>query len=93
MKNIKKITASVIITTLLLSSNTSLVNAEWIHSTEILHQSIPFLMSKEERNANKDKQLCKIASSFDILNDDGTLNYTYYPQGCQPKIDYENYDD
>lgn len=56
-------------------------------STNSRLKHIPFwLMKGNERNARKDEQLCKIAYSFDILNDDGTLKYTYYPQGCKAPI-------
>jgi len=87
MKNIKRIVAMTVLGAML-TTNISLVNAEWIHTKEILHHSIHFLMTKDQKNANKDRQLCKKWTSFDILNDDGTLDYTYYPKWCQPKIDY-----
>jgi len=92
MKNFRRITVGLILWTLLLT-NISSLNAEWIHNTKTLyelHNGFWLTMTKKQKNANKDRQLCKIATSFDILNDDGTLNYTYYPQGCQPKIDYSS---
>ncbi|MDQ7023156.1 MAG: hypothetical protein Q9M97_06565 [Candidatus Gracilibacteria bacterium] len=58
-------------------------------SEKISHVPI-WLMTENQKNASKDRQLCKIAPSFDILNEDGTLNYTYYPQGCQPDITEED---
>ena len=90
MKKIKKITALVILTIMLLA-NIPLSSAEWIHNDDILHHSFPPLMSKEERNATKDRQLCKTATSFDILNKDGTVKYTYYPQGCKSETENLNF--
>jgi len=84
MKNFRKITASFVLASMFLL-NVPTVNSEWIHKTEYLHHSPMWLASKEVRSATKDKQLCKIATSFDILNEDWTVKYTYYPQGCQPK--------
>ena len=99
MKNFRKITASTVLISMFLL-NVPVVNSEWIHKTERLHHAPFWLASKEVKNATKDKQLCKIATSFDILNKDWTIKYTYYPQGCQPKVDesisndtdYENND-
>ena len=83
MKKFKKSIAIAVLASIILS-NVSLASAEWTHTTDRLHHWFPLMMSKEERNANKDKQLCKIDTSFDILNKDWTVKYTYYPQWCQP---------
>ena len=68
--------------------DTEIFNSK-LKKSNIKISHVPFWLSSN-KNATKDKQLCKIATSFDILNDDWTLNYTYYPQWCQPKIDYSN---
>ena len=80
----KKITAVAVLCAILLT-NVPFVNAEWKHNTEYLKHWFPSLMSKAEKSATKDKQLCKIATSFEILNYDGTVKEIYYPQGCQEK--------
>jgi len=85
MKKIaKKITSGVILTSMILL-NISVSTAEWKHIETKFSTINPLLMTEKQKNARKDEQLCKIATSFDILNDDGTVKYTYYPQGCQKK--------
>jgi hypothetical protein len=47
---------------------------------------VPFWLSKN-RNRTKDEQLCKIGTSFKILDHYWDFLELYYPEGCQPETE------
>ena len=85
MKKIKQIIATGLLSSVLFT-NIPLTTAEWVHTNRKLIHKPFWLFNAQDKNRNKNEQLCDQGYTFDILDENWNKIEEYIPEWCKKEI-------